>query len=220
MNYPTPADLLVEALRLPPLSTPPEKIPGGGWCAITGQPITCGYRVSDVTTDATSEFLDTFHGDVHGWVSESAARCYKNADPREGNPTARSFFIIPGLVTEQPLLDRNAEQHAFEALEARCIGNRDEIIRLLAQLDFVGKRRAIGFGEVAEIRVETGEFSLIENDELTRPIPALSVHLLGNKMPTGEPCPVGWTPPQWMPSLFAPGWWSGTRVVRISIDNR
>lgn len=114
--FPTPADLLAQGLRLPLLPEPPRPIPGGGWCAITGQPLTAGYRVADVTSTATAEFLDTFHGDAHGWVSENAARCYKNADPRQGNPTAKSFFIFPDGPAEQPLLDRDAEAHAREAL--------------------------------------------------------------------------------------------------------
>jgi hypothetical protein len=102
----TPADLLVQALNLPALPDSPVPIPGGGWCAISGQPILSGYPVSTITSGATAEFLDTFHGDCHGYVSENAARCYKNADPRKGNPTARSFLVFQDGPAYQPLIAR------------------------------------------------------------------------------------------------------------------
>lgn len=107
-EFATPADLLAVGLALPPLPEPPTHIPGGGYCALTGQPLTHGYRVSEITSPATAEFLDHFHGDMHGWVSENAARCYKKADPREGNPTARSFLIFQDGPAYLPMLARKS----------------------------------------------------------------------------------------------------------------
>ncbi len=97
---------------------------------------------------------------------------------------------------------------------AEAIGDPDEIARLLTGISYVGKRRSNGFGEVRAWRVEPmDEFRLARDGRLLRPIPADAVELLGGMMPEGEPAPVGWTPPQWKPSLFRPGWWAGAPVT-------
>lgn len=90
---------------------------------------------------------------------------------------------------------------------ATCIGNATEIGRLLDTLYGIGKRR---WGEICDWMIEPGAFDLIHGGCLTRPFPALAIHLLDGYMPTGAPPPIGWTPPEWKPSLFAPGWWAGT----------
>lgn len=96
---------------------------------------------------------------------------------------------------------------------ADCVGNAAEIARLLALCGFVGKRRTNGFGEVETWAVEPlAEFALVRDGRLTRPVPAAAVELLGHERPEDEPAPVGWTPPEWKPSLFRPGWWSGQPV--------
>lgn len=98
---------------------------------------------------------------------------------------------------------------------AECEGNALEIGRLLEPVVHVGKRRSIGFGEVDYWLIEPIErFDLMADGKLTRPLPGLAVHLLDGMMPEGAPSPVGWTPPEWKPSLFAPGWWSGTPITR------
>jgi hypothetical protein len=50
--------------------------------------------MADVVTDATNEFLDCFRGGVGGYVSESAAICFHNADPRGGNLTTRAVMVF------------------------------------------------------------------------------------------------------------------------------
>ena len=111
----TPADLLARGLDLPPLPTLPGDVPLGTCCAITGQPISVGYPVGDMVTGATAEFLDCFRGGVSGWVSESAARCFKNADPRHGNPTARSILAFEDGVCWMPLIARKSAQEQGRA---------------------------------------------------------------------------------------------------------
>ncbi len=97
--------------------------------------------------------------------------------------------------------------------QAWCIGDGHEIARLLTPVVHVGKKRSTGFGEVRRWRVESGEFDLVREARLMRAMPAMALpELLPGLMPTEEPAPVGWTPPQWKPSLFAPGWWPGTPV--------
>lgn len=102
------AALLARGLALP---DPPERIssvPPGTRCAIGGEVITEGYRVQDMVTGATAEFLDTYHGDVHGWVSVDAARCIRSANPRAGNPCARSHLVFADGTYFGPLISRES----------------------------------------------------------------------------------------------------------------
>jgi hypothetical protein len=96
VDYPTPADLLVRAFNLPPPDREPVQLPPGEHCAVSGKPITVGYPMAQITTTATTEFLDAFRGgqSVCGYVSEAAARCYRAASPRLGNPCARAMLLF------------------------------------------------------------------------------------------------------------------------------
>ncbi len=105
MPYLTPADLLSAGLNLPALDIPPVTVPAGMHCSITGQPIAAGYRVADMVTEATAEYLDCFRGGTEGWVSEAAARCFKAANPRKGNLVARSVLVFDGEPAHLPLID-------------------------------------------------------------------------------------------------------------------
>lgn len=105
-DFMTPADFLARGLCLGPLDLAAVAVPAGTHCAITGQPIEAGYRVADMVGDATAEFLDCFRGGVGGWVSESAARCFKNADPRKGNVTSRTVMIFEDGTYYNPLIAR------------------------------------------------------------------------------------------------------------------
>lgn len=97
--------------------------------------------------------------------------------------------------------------------QATCIGDAAEIARLLQPLSHVGKRRSSGFGEVLRWEVGPGAFVLVRDGRLTRAMPALALpELVPGRLPVEQPAPVGWTPPQWKPSLFAAGWWPGTPV--------
>ncbi|HEY0659353.1 MAG TPA: hypothetical protein VGD05_12800, partial [Pyrinomonadaceae bacterium] len=101
--------------------------------------------------------------------------------------------------------------------EAYCFGEAKEILRLLEQISFVGKRRNAGFGEIDEWIVEPLaqlENLLVRENKLTRSIPADSctAGLLGGYEILVAPELVGWTPPQWRPSLFRAGWRVGSPV--------
>lgn len=102
---------------------------------------------------------------------------------------------------------------------AEAEGDPQEVARLLRGLAFVGKKRSQGLGEVESWTVEPLEsFALVRDGRLTRALPLLAVSLLGGAMPEGGTVPVAWTPPQWMPRLFVPGWWPGTRVLAFERD--
>ncbi len=97
----------------------------------------------------------------------------------------------------------------------RCVGNAIEVGRLLEYLRAVGKERARGFGAVDHWLIEPDEreWRLVENFALARTIPEGCVaSLLNADQPQGYPSLVGWTPPYWLPGLFAPGWRVGTQV--------
>lgn len=97
--------------------------------------------------------------------------------------------------------------------EAECVGNRAEVERLLARAAWVGKRRTSGFGEVDRWTVESCEaFSFVADGRLLTDFPAMAIDALAGWMPGEPPGIVGWTPPQWKTSLFAPGWRTGTPV--------
>lgn len=109
-HYLTPADLLAVGFRLPSLPKLPGVVPAGTRCAITGQPIEVGYPVSDMVTDATAEFLDAFRGGdgITGWVSEAAARCFKSANPRTGNPCAKALLVFESEPAWHPMIARES----------------------------------------------------------------------------------------------------------------
>lgn len=71
------AHFLDAGLKLEPLPKTAREAPAGTCCAMTGLLLKTGYLVSDVTTTATNEFLDTFHGQTGGWLCEAAARAFK-----------------------------------------------------------------------------------------------------------------------------------------------
>lgn len=106
--YYTPADLLAEGMALPAVSEPAFDLPPGTECSITGQPISRGYRVSDMVTPATAEFLDCFRGGVHGYVSDAAARCFRSSNPRAGNPCARPLLVFAGGPAYMPTIARDS----------------------------------------------------------------------------------------------------------------
>ena len=91
--------------------------------------------------------------------------------------------------------------------EARCIGNLEIVRELLSGFTHIGKLR---LARVNSVMVEpVGNFSLWRDDELMRPVPALSGKVV---IATERPSLVGWTPPHWKPSLFLPGYQAGTRI--------
>lgn len=102
---------------------------------------------------------------------------------------------------------------------AFCVGDIVEITRLLQSISFLGKKRAVGWGEVREWRVdplplpEDFDAACILTHEglLTRPVPIGAAAALGLFL-SGSASLVGWTPPQWLPSAFQAGWRTGTPV--------
>lgn len=101
-----------------------------------------------------------------------------------------------------------------ESWTAECVGDAEEIARLIGAVGHVGKRRGGGHGVVRSWTIAaSGAFSLVRDGRLTRNLPEAAAPLLGRAaIPEGLPSPLGWTPPQWRPALFRPGWRIGTPV--------
>jgi hypothetical protein len=100
-----------------------------------------------------------------------------------------------------------------EYWHADAIGNPQEIARLLSHITFVGKFRTKGMGEVLKWDIlSLAEFSLVQAGKLAHALPLEAMILLDGLLPQGESVPIGWTPPQWKPSLFLSGWPCGTTI--------
>jgi CRISPR type IV-associated protein Csf3 len=100
-----------------------------------------------------------------------------------------------------------------EAWQATCVGNAAEILRLLQSVTHVGKRRAVGCGEVSEWSVAPSPESWepCREGKLIRNIPALAAALL--PAPPTEPVVlIPCTPPYWNQALLLPGWRAGTAL--------
>jgi hypothetical protein len=93
--------------------------------------------------------------------------------------------------------------------EARAIGNLEAVADLLKHFVYVGKLR---LARVDGIEVTAADYSdseiVMDGMTLIKTIPA-EAQLL--KLWPEAPVLVGWTPPQWKPSLFRLGWSAGTR---------
>jgi CRISPR type IV-associated protein Csf3 len=153
-----------------------------------------------------------------GMSVRDVAYWHKRAQTGAWTGTKSGQFAIKS--TAGRWMERRVPLPTVVALEwqAQCIGNPEEIARLLRHITHVGKRRSNGFGEIERWEVEEAPaFELVAGGALTRPLPAGALGLLPDGiLPEGEPAPVGWTPPQWKPALFSPGWWAGNTVAARS----
>ena len=126
-----------------------------------------------------------------------------------GEPAPMPLKTTAGRFMERrvPMPTALAEDHAWVA---ECVGNAEEVCRLLQHVAFLGKKRGIGMGEVDYWEVEeVSGFTLLEDGCLTRPVPLNAAAPLGLAL-SGALSLVGWTPPQWQPALFEAGWPAGT----------
>jgi len=123
---------------------------------------------------------------------------YAHKRALEPKMTSRNLTTGKGQFKEirkpLPTIDANG-------FSADCVGNAEEIARLLNTTTGVGKKRAYGFGNVAEWIIEDiPEFNLYDEAEVPRrPLPAKYVGAWRGDIMWG-----GWTPPYWLASLHCP----------------
>jgi hypothetical protein len=145
-----------------------------------------------------------------GIQARDVAYCHKRAQTGHWTRTASGRFNI--APTDGRWMERRVPlpTTVAQSWHASCLSHADTIAELLSTLSFVGKRRASGFGEVERWEILPGQFNLIADGSLTRSIPEAASILLSGHHPSEPPTPVGWTPPQWKPSLWCLGWRIGT----------
>jgi hypothetical protein len=118
-------------------------------------------------------------------------------DPASGRWRAR-MIPRPALIADR--------------LASRCVGDGDEIARLLQKVTHIGKRRSSGGGLIERWTVETGQpWKWIENGRLTRSAPAELGPRLGLEI-GDAPSLVAWTSPYWHRGLWRDGWPVGTEA--------
>jgi CRISPR type IV-associated protein Csf3 len=95
-------------------------------------------------------------------------------------------------------------------MEACCIGDAVEIMRLLSGVTHLGKKRSAGYGAVAKWEIEeVKEVDCVQkNGKLIRPIPARFEKVSIDELPQL----IGWTTPYWYPPSFDLGWRIGTSL--------
>lgn len=73
-------------------------------CVITGELVKKGYTIKDITTTATNEFMDTFHGTPDGVVSEYAGRVMKTQ--RLGNICIRNGKLYKPMLSRKSAMEQ------------------------------------------------------------------------------------------------------------------
>ena len=155
----------------------------------------------------------------NGVCYDQVAFWHKRAQSGVWTGTKRGSFIV--VSTKGRHMERRVPMPTRLATHWRawCIGNAEEIGRLLKPLTHIGKKRSIGYGEIRHWMIRPAPaFSLIRDDCLTRSAPAMAINWEAHywpsgQMPEGTPASIGWTPPLWHSGLFVPGWWAGTPVT-------
>ena len=109
-----------------------------------------------------------------------------------------------------------AETSVTGRYTATAIGYFETVCELLENVTQLSGRRGVGMGEVDHFEVSEVDFVdvLTIGGKLARAIPLGAAELLPKHTritDTYVPS-VGWTPPQWKPTLFSPGWFAGTPV--------
>jgi CRISPR type IV-associated protein Csf3 len=99
---------------------------------------------------------------------------------------------------------------------AMAIGHLETVCELLENVTQLSGRRGIGMGEVNYFEVSEVDYVdvLVVGGKLARAIPLGAAELLPKhtRIVDHYVPSVGWTPPQWKPTLFSPGWFAGSPI--------
>lgn len=123
---------------------------------------------------------------------------YAHKRALEPKMTSRNLAIGTGQFKE---MRKPMPTISADTFSADCVGNADAIAHLLRIMTSIGKKRAYGFGDVAEWVIEDiPDFRLYDAaDQPRRPLPAEYVAGWQGNTVRG-----GWTPPYWLASLHCP----------------
>jgi CRISPR type IV-associated protein Csf3 len=148
--------------------------------------------------------------------SEDVAYYHKRAISGQWSASSSKRFGISGTAGRHMERRLPTPTTVCDTWIAYADGWPEEISRLLGQVGYVGKHRHTGLGEVREWSVEPSSSPRTwERDGvLVKPMPTNALQALGATIrPEESEQLVGWTPPQWKPSLFAVGFPVGTRIT-------
>lgn len=111
----------------------------------------------------------------------------------------------------------------YSYCEAFCMGNAEEIKRLLRYVTNLGKRRHSGHGQisgfvVAEMPGLTARDCFVRDGRLTRAFPLAAINLLEGAQPEGSIGNVAFSPPYWKEGMEARGWFAGTPVEPVATE--
>lgn len=85
----------------------PQSTPPGTTCALTGALINEGYPVQEIVSSAQGEWRETFNGQPHGWLSWSAAQCWRATNPKGENRLSKSFAVF-GATAYEPMVSEQS----------------------------------------------------------------------------------------------------------------
>jgi CRISPR type IV-associated protein Csf3 len=93
-----------------------------------------------------------------------------------------------------------------DSLSGLCVGNKDEVQRLLNKVEFLGKKGSQGRGyvvawEVSEIDLDNEK--VISKIMRNRPVPVEFIKFMGANTSELRTRNIGWTPPYWHHTRFA-----------------
>lgn len=112
-------------------------------------------------------------------------------------------------------MPKTTYQSESKQWQSFCIGNAEEIKKVLPFIGFLGKHRSVGFGEIKEWDVSKWDGNdvqtIVKDNRLIHAIPQEVAGVLGIEI-EDIPYLVGWTPPQWKPALWSQGYMVGTNV--------
>jgi hypothetical protein len=101
--------LVTRAFDLQPPAEGLESCPTGTRCALTGEPLAAGHSIATIVSDAQGEWWETFNGDPFGWLSPTAAACWRASNPKRDMRMSKSFAVFGGAAYEPMISQASAD---------------------------------------------------------------------------------------------------------------
>lgn len=165
------------------------------WASVDGLPLW-----------AASVFLPV--GEVH----EDSVFLHKRMDRFEFSGRQPNVKCGRWMARRMPKTTYQSESKQWQSF---CIGNAEEIKKVLPFIRFLGKHRSVGFGEIKEwdVSIWDGDDlqTIVRDKKLIHAIPQEAANSMGIEI-EDSPYLVGWTLPQWKPALWSQGYRVGTNV--------
>lgn len=154
------ARTLCRAFDLPPVTLKPVPVPDGTKCALSGAPITEGYRLLEVVKPTTGEFLDLFHGGVAGYLSDESCRCLEHWHARGGKPG--NVCVVNGIPVSVGIGAAENRDQWPEALARLRTG--DEVLLIVATdpKKRIWPRARVGYaGSATPVLLFNGDYNVL-----------------------------------------------------------